>query len=350
MISFAEKYPELVAEWAEENEIRPENVSYGSNKKILWNGRCGHTWEATIKNRGNKHGCPYCSGNKVLKGVNDLATLFPELADEWDESNKPLMPDMVSRKANREITWKCLRCGQTWRSRIADRTDGHGCPVCSGERLVKGINDFETEHPELASEWSQKNQKKPSEVWSKSRENVWWRCSTCGHEWKGVIDSRVKGSRCPECQKRERQIRVPYHNITEERRFKNHVIAYYANKSGVDVNIGSDAVIGMELDAYFPTRKAAILYSRALCADFRVRRDRAVNWLCLNAGIKLFRILSAGANEYDNCICITLENRTLEVLSLAIQTVFDMIGVDADVDIDRDLLEIKSFSEKMSFH
>ena len=165
-----------------------------------------------------------------------------------------------------------------------------------------------------------------------------------------MIDSRVKGSRCPECQKRERQIRVPYHNVTEERRFKNHVIAYYANKSGVDVNIGSDAVIGMELDAYFPTRKAAILYSRALCADFRVRRERAVNWLCLNAGIKLFRILSAGANEYDNCICITLENRTLEVLSLAIQTVFDMIGVDADVDIDRDLLEIKSFSEKMSFH
>ena len=258
MISFAEKYPELVAEWAEENEIRPENVSYGSNKKILWNGRCGHTWEATIKNRGNKHGCPYCSGNKVLKGVNDLATLFPELADEWDESNKPLMPDMVSRKANREITWKCLRCGQTWRSRIADRTDGHGCPVCSGERLVKGINDFETEHPELASEWSQKNQKKPSEVWSKSRENVWWRCSTCGHEWKGVIDSRVKGSRCPECQKRERQIRVPYHNVTEERRFQNHVIAYYANKSGVDVNIGSDAVIGSDKESSYSVFQSAV--------------------------------------------------------------------------------------------
>ena len=83
-------------------------------------------------------------------------------------------------KANREITWKCLRCGQTWRSRIADRTDGHGCPVCSGERLVKGINDFATEHPELAAEWSGKNDKDPSEVRSKSRENVWWRCGSCG--------------------------------------------------------------------------------------------------------------------------------------------------------------------------
>ena len=84
MISFAEKHPELVGEWAEENEIRPENISYGSNKKVIWNGICGHSWEASIKNRGNKHGCPYCSGNKVLKGVNDLATLYPELVDEWD--------------------------------------------------------------------------------------------------------------------------------------------------------------------------------------------------------------------------------------------------------------------------
>ena len=99
MISFAEKYPDLVSEWAKENEIRPESISYGSNKKVIWNGSCGHTWTASIKNRGNNHGCPYCSGNKVLKGVNDLATLYPQLVEEWDESNRPLMPDMVSRKA-----------------------------------------------------------------------------------------------------------------------------------------------------------------------------------------------------------------------------------------------------------
>ena len=90
MVSFAEKHPDLVSEWAKENEIRPESISYGSNKKVIWNGSCGHTWTASIKNRGNNHGCPYCSGNKVLKGVNDLATLYPHLVEEWDESNRPL--------------------------------------------------------------------------------------------------------------------------------------------------------------------------------------------------------------------------------------------------------------------
>lgn len=237
MISFAEKYPNLVSEWAPENEIKPDEISYGSNKKIIWQGKCGHRWEASIKNRGNNHGCPYCSGNKVLKGFSDLATNYPDLVDEWDTSNEPLMPDMVSGKANREIAWKCLRCGQVWKSRIADRTEGHGCPVCAGEKLVEGINDFATEHPDLAAEWSPKNRKKPSEVWSKSRENVYWKCSQCGYEWKAVIDSRVKGTSCPECARIEREKRIPYHNAEERRKFNNHMVAYYADKAGESVLI-----------------------------------------------------------------------------------------------------------------
>ena len=343
MLSFAEKYPDLVAEWAEENETRPEEVSYGSNKKVLWNGKCGHTWEATVKNRGNHHGCPYCSGSKVLKGENDLATLFPGLTEEWDESNKPLLPDMVSRKANREVTWKCLRCGQTWRSRIADRTDGHGCPVCSGEKLVTGINDFATEHPDLAAEWSGRNEGSPAKVWSKSRKNVWWRCKKCGYEWRAVINSRVKGSGCPECARRDRREKRPYHNAEGERAFRLGLLAYYADKAGVRIKTDSDEEIGIALDTYFPDHKSAVIYSKPLVRKCFERREAARNWLCFNAGIKLFRIAEPGAKEYDNCVCITLENKSFDVLSLAVQTAFDMIGLDVDVDIERDMMDIINF-------
>lgn len=31
-----------------------------------------------------KHGCPYCTGQKVRKGINDFATLYPDLLKEWD--------------------------------------------------------------------------------------------------------------------------------------------------------------------------------------------------------------------------------------------------------------------------
>ena len=345
MKSFAEAYPELVSEWSEENAYGPETISFGSNKMVIWKGLCGHTWAASAKNRRNGSGCPYCSGNKVLKGFNDLASLHPELAEEWDDANGELKPDMVTRRANREILWKCGRCGQTWKSRIADRTAGHGCPVCSGEKLVPGINDLATEHPEIAAEWSERNEKKPTQMWSKSRENVWWRCSTCGHEWKAVVDSRVKGSRCPECVKREKEENVPYRNIEEERLFKTNVVAYYATKSGADVIIGSDEQIGIELDTYFPEQKAAIIYSRPLQRKCLVRRERAKNWLCLNAGIKLFRILPPDGNEYDNCACITLTDKSLDVLSMAVRAIFDMLNISADVDIERDIKEIKKFSK-----
>ena len=140
-------------------------------------------------------------------------------------------------------------------------------------------------------------------------------------------------------------MRVPYHNVEEEVSFKTNVIAYYADANGVDVIMGSDAIIGISLDTYFPKYKAAVIYSRPLVRECLVRRENAKNWLCLNASIKLFRIAEPGSDEYDNCICITLENRSLEVLSLAIQTIFEMIGIDADVDIERDLLKIKSFSK-----
>ena len=342
MKTFAEVHPELISEWDESNgDVTPDKISYGSNRKVAWKGKCGHIWQATVKNRGNGSGCPYCSGNRVLQGFNDLATLYPKIAEEWDESNKPLTPDMVSRKANREITWKCLRCGQTWKSRIADRTDGHGCPVCSGEKLVKGINDFATEHPTLAAEWSDRNCKEPHEYWSKSRECVWWKCRTCGYEWQAVIDSRVKGITCPECHRRERRENIPYNNMEEERRFKLNAIKYYARQAGTEVLIGDDSIIGVKLDVYFPEQKAAIVYSRPLVRECLVRRENAVNWLCFNAGIRLFRILPAGANEYDNCVCITLTDKSPEVLGMALQVIFDMLGLPDDIDIERDLKKIK---------
>ena len=46
-------------------------------------------------------------------------------------------------------------------------------------------NSLAEVHPELVSEWSEKNLPlKPDEVNAKSRKNVWWRCSKCGNEWK----------------------------------------------------------------------------------------------------------------------------------------------------------------------
>lgn len=38
--------------------------------------------------------------------------------------------------------------------------------------------------------------------YEKSTKNVWWKCNTCGYEWKAVVKARVKGGMCPVCAER----------------------------------------------------------------------------------------------------------------------------------------------------
>ena len=196
--------PLLEKQWSEKNKIKPTEVSIGSHKKVIWRCEKGHEWEAAIKSRTiNKTGCPYCSHNKVLEGFNDLATLLPDIAAEWSDRNYPLLPTQVTVFANRKAWWKCKDCGREWNTLISTRSGGSKCPYCSGYIFLKGFNDLQTTHPEIASEWSEKNLPlKPDEVNAKSRKNVWWRCSKCGNEWKSVINARVKGTVCPVCAER----------------------------------------------------------------------------------------------------------------------------------------------------
>ena len=56
--------PELADEWNYERngDLKPQDVTHGSAKKVWWKCKNGHEWEATIGNRSGGHGCPTCAG------------------------------------------------------------------------------------------------------------------------------------------------------------------------------------------------------------------------------------------------------------------------------------------------
>ena len=58
--------PKVAEEWyfPLNGELRPEDVSLGSNKKVWWQCRDGHVWKAAIYSRTRKKGtgCPVCAG------------------------------------------------------------------------------------------------------------------------------------------------------------------------------------------------------------------------------------------------------------------------------------------------
>lgn len=156
--SLSAVHPELVSEWSEKNlPLTPDKITYGSNKLMWWKGKCGHEWQASVKARSSGEKCPICSGARVAEGINDLATVKPELAAEWSEKNDPLKPNQVTVFANRKVWWKCKECGNEWHTLISTRSGGSKCPYCNGQILLKGFNDFATTHAELAEEWSNRN-------------------------------------------------------------------------------------------------------------------------------------------------------------------------------------------------
>ena len=40
--SLAEVHPELVSEWEKNLPLTPDDITFGSNKKVWWKGTCGH--------------------------------------------------------------------------------------------------------------------------------------------------------------------------------------------------------------------------------------------------------------------------------------------------------------------
>lgn len=209
--SLAFKFPELVKEWdiSANRDLSPDQVTAGSDKKVWWKcSRCGFSWQASVGDRTRGHSCPYCAGSVLRTGFNDLQTKRPEVASEWCYAqNGDLLPSQVAYRGNHKAWWECKKCGYIWQSRIADRSNGVGCPACSGKAVFPGQNDLATLNPGLAAEWDfEKNHNmQPTAVTPNSNKRAYWRCKSCGHSWGAAIYARNAGRGCPMCGNENRK-------------------------------------------------------------------------------------------------------------------------------------------------
>ena len=208
-------HPELLTEWdyAKNTLASPNAISFGSDKKVWWICEEGHSYQATPSNRTWGKGCPICgkvksARNKHLNHIlnNDcLDVTHPSLCLEWDpERNGESTPSMVTRGSDYKAWWICGQ-GHSYQSTVANRVAGKGCPICSGHKIVPGINDLASVNPQLRAEWdANKNTENPNAISPNSHKKAWWKCAECGNEWEAEIHSRNSGVGCPICAKRRR--------------------------------------------------------------------------------------------------------------------------------------------------
>lgn len=194
--------PELAQEFdAEKNgNLTASALVAGSNKKIWWRCKQGHSWQNTVNNRTRGQGCPYCSGRKVVEGKTDLATLNPALAAEWvAQRNSPLTIHEVSTHSGKKVWWCCAK-GHEWQAVVQDRSNGSGCPICSGKRVFPGFNDLLSQRPDLAAELARgaNGSVDGSEVSLGSNRKYLWVC-TLGHQFEASVNKRALGQGCPYC-------------------------------------------------------------------------------------------------------------------------------------------------------
>lgn len=129
--------------------------------------------------------------------IADDAILHPD----WDvERNVGLHPADLGSRTSTPVWWRCAACATEARESPLHRARRGGCGTCRPPRGRAPVPLAE----HLVGEWHphRNDDLGPSQLSAGSRTRVWWRCSTCGHDWQARVGHRTTGSGCPLCGRR----------------------------------------------------------------------------------------------------------------------------------------------------
>ena len=339
--------PEIAKNWhpIKNSKLTPNLFTSGSRYKAWWQCQiCGKEWEISIQ---NYRGCSACKKDSSLL-KNNIEKHNPKLVSEWHyDKNINLTPKEVSYSSNNKVWWICSKCGYEWKAKISNRSMlERGCPVCANKVVVGGLNDLNTTHPQLASEWhSTKNGNlTPRNVTYGSGKRVWWSCPR-GHEYQASILHRSTGTNCPVC------------NSGRQTSFAEQAVFYYVKKLYPDAtNRYTASFLGrMELDIYIPSIKYAIEYDgEAWHKKSKINREKLKYKKCHANGIKLIRLrekfaeLGSDIADYQFGTDKLFEHNNLEyiIIELLKRINFSstwMIKCPIDVNIERDRFKIQNY-------
>ena len=338
----------LMAQWNWEKNNKlgfyPDKLTLGSNKKVWWKcDKCNYEWQANSNNRSKGQGCPVCANKILVKGKNDLKTLYPEIAKKWHPTLNEKKADEVFSHSSLMAWWICEKDERhVFQAKVSHLTEDRIiCPVCSNQKIIVGVNDLETTHSELLKEWDfEKNDLLPTQVTYGKNTKVWWKCEK-GHGWRATIASRcgTQKTGCPECKK-ELRVSLP----------EKALVFYLSRIFQVEENKRFSFLGSKEIDLFLPELKLGIEYDGQQWHK-NVGRDVCKDEMCKKNGLSLLRIREQECPDYTTTAYVVkvpvFGDKVLQLKEL-IRMVFVFLNetfntqLDPFPDVQKDFLEIES--------
>lgn len=202
--SLSSTHQELAGQWHPtlNYDLTPQDVDASYPEDVWWVCDLGHPFRARLSFRVyDGSGCSVCANKLVRPGINDLATIDPELAGEWHPvRNGALTPDLVAPGYTAAVYWQ-PPCGHWFESPPAQRRGDRRCQVCVDKRVYPGQNDFATLHPDLVGDLAPGQDVNLAQVRATSRKRgVKW-LAPCGHLYIATPLERHEDPLPPECQR-----------------------------------------------------------------------------------------------------------------------------------------------------
>lgn len=190
----------------------PRQIFKFSNKKIEFKcDKCEHIFESNISNITDKNRwCPYCSTPPKKLCENDCPKCYKKSFASHEKSkfivNKEKNnPRQIFMKSEQKIEFYCNVCEHIFISMVGNITAHNTwCTYCAGTTLCNKIdckmcyeNSFASHEKNIF--WSDKNTKKPREVFKGTDMKYWFNC-ICGHEFDtNLLNIVLGGNWCPYC-------------------------------------------------------------------------------------------------------------------------------------------------------
>lgn len=303
--SLAEKRPDLLSEYSENNKYSPWAVGVGTTYEALWvchiHGE--YTMPCNRYVRGQR--CKECRNGKLSTPPPEksLGYLYPEIAATWSPKNTKTPYEVYAGSSNKKYLWICESCGEEYKMTCAKRSAGQMHRKCRDKltglknSLPKPFHSFGDLYPELLKEYSPENSRNPYSLNIGSDYLVTWLCKK-GHTWRTYVYNRTgpKKTRCPECKE--------WGTSNTEQHLRTSLLPYGASPSP-QTKLGKWSV-----DIYIPESKTVIEYDGSAWhhTDESYERDRRKSLELLQEGYRVIRVRTQSSRFRLESLNIENEN------------------------------------------